>query len=423
MTHMHVTTALAPLLLLLALPGCHRAQQSQHVAGTPGVYAQHEWLLPTSPGAAEPDLVATADGRLLMSWINSVPGRRNALQFDAWDSAALRWQGAPRTIAVGDSLSTNSADTPHIAATTDGALWVHWLQKSGGGETTDVMLSRSADGGSNWSAPTRVNVQSNAEHGFAALWPASRASIGIVWLDGHNMDTPPTASKSDVEAANTTLRAAVFDANLQRSSASAIDTMTCDCCRTDIAITSRGALVAYRDRTAAEVRDIATARFDGATWSAPKPVHADHWTMPACPVNGPAIAASGNDVVVAWYTAAGDVPSVSLARSTDAGDSFALPVSLDHGAAVQGRVAVAMDAQQVVALWVREDAGGQSLWLARYTPDLSRSLQRIEIAKLQGRGRGTGFPQLALQDGDAYVVWTDVTNGAPQLHGARVGLN
>ncbi len=420
---MNVIGKLAPLLLPLALLGCHRAQPSQPVAGGAGVYAQHEWLLPSSPGAGEPDLVATTDGRLLMSWINSVPGRRNALQFDAWDSATQRWQGAPRTIAVGDSLATNSADTPHIAATTDGALWVHWLQKVGGGDVTDVMLSRSADGGSNWSAPTRVNVQSNAEHGFAALWAASRASIGIVWLDGHNMDTPPTASKSDIEAANTTLRAAVFDANLQRSSTSAIDTMTCDCCRTDVAVTARGALVAYRDRTAAEVRDIATARFDGATWSAPRPVHAEHWTMPACPVNGPAIAASGNHVVVAWYTAAGDNPTVKLARSTDAGDSFGAPVVLDRGAPVQGRVAVATDAQQVVALWMREDAGGQSLWLARYPPDLSRSLQRIEIAKLQGRGRGTGFPQLALHDGDAYVLWTDVTNGAPQLHGARLGMH
>ncbi len=414
---------LALLLLPLALLGCHRAQPSQQVAGGTGVYAQHGWLLPTSPGAAEPDLVATMDGRLLLSWINSVPGRRNALQFDAWDSATQRWQGAPRTIAVGDSLATNSADTPHIAATTDGALWVHWLQKVGGGDVTDVMLSRSADGGSNWSAPTRVNVQSNAEHGFAALWPASRASIGIVWLDGHNMDTPPTASKSDIGDANTTLRAAVFDANLQRSSTSAIDTMTCDCCRTAVAVTSRGALVAYRDRTAAEVRDIAIARFDGATWSAPRPVHADHWTMPACPVNGPAIAAGGNHVVVAWYTATGDSPTAKLARSTDAGDRFDAPVVLDRGAAVQGRVAVAIDAQQVVAVWVHEDAGGQSLWLARYPPDLSRSLQRIEIAKLQGRGRGTGFPQLALQDGDAYVLWTDVTNGAPQLHGARLGMH
>ena len=143
--------------------------------------------------------------------------------------------------------------------------------------------------------------------------------------------------------------------------------------------------------------------------------------MPACPVNGPAIAADGNDVVVAWYTAADDMPTVKLARSNDAGDSFAAPVTLEQGEAVQGRVDVALDAAQAWVVWVREDAGGQSLWLARYAPDLSRELSRVEVAKLQGRGKGTGFPQLALRDGSAYLVWTDIVAGAPQLRGARFG--
>jgi hypothetical protein len=47
----------------------------------------------------------------------------------------------------------------------------------------------------------------------------------------------------------------------------------------------------------------------------PRLVHADNWTMPACPVNGPAVAARGNDVVVGWYTAAGDMAALKLARS------------------------------------------------------------------------------------------------------------
>ena len=61
---------------------------------------------------------------------------------------------------------------------------------------------------------------------------------------------------------------------------------------------------------------------------------------------------------------------------------------------------------------------GQSLQLARYAADLSREWQRGEVARLHGRGRGTGFPQLALRDGAAYVVWTDVVDGKPQLRGA-----
>jgi hypothetical protein len=91
---------------------------------------------------------------------------------------------------------------------------------------------------------------------------------------------------------------------------------------------------------------------------------------------------------------------------------------LDRGAQVQGRIDVALDANAAWALWTREDGGGQSLQLARYTPDLSRELQRIDVATLQGRGRGTGFAKLALADGVAHVVWTDVVDKQPRLHGA-----
>ena len=83
-----------------------------------------------------------------------------------------------------------------------------------------------------------------------------------------------------------------------------------------------------------------------------------------------------------------------------------------------GRVDVAFDGRQVVLAWLREDASGQSLQLARYTPDLSKQLQKLEVAKLQGRGRATGFPKVALRDGIAHLVWTDVVDGRPQLHGA-----
>src|SRR3546814_6876492 len=114
-------------------------------------------------------------------------------------------------------------------------------------------------------------------------------------------------------------------------------------------------------------------------------VPAENWKIAGCPVKGPASAAAGNDAVVAWYSAANDVPKVQVARSTDAGDSFAAPVVVDEGEAVQGRPDVALDDKQAWVAWLREDASGQSLWLARYAPDLSRELSRTQVAALQDR--------------------------------------
>jgi len=142
--------------------------------------------------------------------------------------------------------------------------------------------------------------------------------------------------------------------------------------------------------------------------------------MPACPVNGPAIAARGDAALVAWYTATGGTPAVRLARSGDAGATFAAPVTVESGPQVQGRVALALGDDAAWLLWTREDAQGQTLWLARYTPDLGRELQRVQVAALQGRGRGTGFAQLRVVGSTGYALWTDVVDGRPRLHGARL---
>ncbi len=389
------------------------------------------WPLPIQDGAGQPDLTLAPDGRVLLSWINTTPGRRPALQMAEWYADA-HWEG-PRTIVVGRSMFVNWADTPHIAATADRALWVHWLQKSADAPYAyDIKLVRSLDHGMNWSAPRQVHGdRTTTEHGFVAFWPQSKNDLGVAWLDGRN--TAEAKAPSDVTDAHAghdghgggamTLRAAVFDPQLTASAESELDARTCDCCQTAAAPVPGGALVVYRDRSDDEIRDIYATRFDGKAWTAPKRVHADDWKMPACPVNGPSVAAQGERAVVAWYTAANDRAMVKLAASADGGVTFAAPVVVDEGAAVLGRVAVAMDAKQVWLLWLREDAGQQSLWLARYASDLSKPLQRLELAKVRGSGRATGFPKIVLREGIAHIVWTEGREAGPYLRGLRVSVD
>lgn len=418
-------------------------------------YQRQSWELPAPVGAAQPDLVATPDGGLLLSWIEPDQAGGHALRFSAFGGESAKpaspqpganeaagW-ATPATIATGEDWFVNWADTPHVAMANDGALWAHWLQKSAAAPYAyDIALVRSADGGGTWSAPVLVNDDGTAtEHGFVSLWPQGDAGLGVAWLDGrqtagddhdgddgHDGDTSHGDHSGSAGAMS--LRGAQFDAvgtagALRKSADTRIDAMTCDCCQTTIAMTSKGPLLAYRDRTAGEIRDIAVTRLENGHWTSPHIVHPDLWEMPACPVNGPSIAASGEHVVMGWYTTrstpGGDIPTIKIAYSDDAGDTFATPLTLDHGDAVQGRVAVALDDNSAWIVWLREDAQGQSLQLARYSPGLDRELQRVELARTAGRGRGTGFPKLALVDGRAHIVWTEVTDGTPSLHGAVIG--
>src|SRR5690606_17001768 len=115
-------------------------------------------------------------------------GRRHVLQFSSYDVAGARWETAPITIAVGNSMFVNWADTPHILATPDGALWAHWLQKNGDAPYAyDVMLAMSPDGGRRWSAPVSPHDDgTQTEHGFVSMWPATAGGLGLAWLDGRN---------------------------------------------------------------------------------------------------------------------------------------------------------------------------------------------------------------------------------------------
>ena len=218
----------------------------------------------------------------------------------------------------------NWADTPHVALTADGALWAHWLRRSANAKYAyDVVLARSGDDGATWSKPVPVNNDGTpTEHGFVSMWPASGDRLGVAWLDGrntgggeHSAHGGHTATGAKHAPGAMTLRTAQFDAALPRSGERELDAMTCDCCQTDAALTASGPLLVYRDRTPEEVRDILVARSDGTQWQAAQRVHADDWKMPACPVNGPAVASEGRNAVVAWYTAAADTPTVKIART------------------------------------------------------------------------------------------------------------
>jgi len=382
------------------------------------------WPLPAPVNSAQPNLSVASDGQLLLSWIERLDRGGHRLRMASFDGKG-QWSET-RQVAAGQRWFVNWADFPAVQALPDGSLWAHTLEKrSDATYAYDVILRRSADGGRTWSKPMAAHDDGTAsEHGFVTLLPWSKTELALAWLDGRNTVTSKGQGNShghggEHGGAMMSLRAAVFDGRMHKRNEWQIDASTCDCCQTDSALGADGPLLVYRDRTQDEIRDIYLTRYDGKRWTSPLRVHADNWKMPACPVNGPAVAARGQHVWVAWYTGTNDQPSVRIAHSADGGRHFG-PMRMVANGDVQGRVDVAADASGAWLLWMSETAGKQSLWLARYSADLKTELSRKKISDITGSGRGTGVPRLQLSHGVAHVAWTEIIDGKPGLRGLTV---
>ena len=227
----------------------------------------------------------------------------------------------------------------------------HWLQKSAASTYAyDVRLAFSRDQGRTWSASvTPHHDGTRTEHGFASLFPMPGQGLGVVWLDGRQMKE---GAHEGMDGGNMSLRGAMFAPDGSQAAEMSIDDRVCECCPTAAAVTANGPIVAFRNRTTDEIRDIYVSRLVGGRWTEPVPVHRDNWKIAACPVNGPALSARGPDVAIAWFTAQGEQGHVYAAFSSNAGETFSAPIRIDDVGAV-GRVDVELLADGSAAVtWI-----------------------------------------------------------------------
>lgn len=356
---------------------------------------------PSAGVSGQPQLTVSSRG-VLLSWIER-EGSRATLKFA--ERTAAGWSGA-RTVASGDDWLVNWADVPGVVRLSNGSLAAHWLRKNGGGvEAYDVQLARSRDDGRTWSpvdAPHHDGTKT--QHGFVSPFEMAGGSLGLIWLDGRN----PSAM---------TLRAGAFDRNGKQTADALIDERVCDCCPTAAAITSDGPLVAFRNRTTDEIRDIYVSRFQAGRWSEPKAVHNDGWNITGCPVNGPALSANGKRVAIAWFTGQGASARTFVAFSSDSGTTFSEPVRVDDAGSI-GRVDVELLPDgSALALWIESASGKADLRVRRIAPSGSRS-DSIVVSAVPST-RSIGNPRVARSGNEIVFAWT----GAPAAGGGNVQIH
>lgn len=391
---------------LLLLWGCQSEPAIQEEA-TPVIQAI---ATPCQEGA-EGRLFTSAEGAVYLSWVEFLNDSTDALRFARLENG--QW-GTPQEIAQGADWFVNWADFPSLVTYpgNDQRMVAHWLQmRAEGTYDYDVRLSQSQDGGQTWSSsfiPHRDSIA--AEHGFVSMLPLSEQQIFVTWLDGRNTKGDEHAAPADDHGHGhggaMTLRAAVVDPTGALSQEAELDARVCDCCQTSAALTPNGPIVAYRDRSEEEVRDIYIVRQVGGEWQSPAAVYQDNWKIAGCPVNGPVIKAQGNNVAVAWFTAPEGKAEVRMAFSTDQGASFSAPVRMDKGLPL-GRVGLAFtEDNELVLTWLEQTEDAAEIRLARVNLKGEKK-EELVLAEVEA-SRESGFPVITMHDDKIYFAYTQV---------------
>jgi hypothetical protein len=375
--------------ITLVLAACTPAERTSSATFT-------EIPSPAALRSGEPFLATDSAGVVHMTWIERTGDSTHAVRYAHLDGET--WS-TPSTVVERRDLFVNWADYPAVIVTPSGRLLAHWLQRSGSGRYAyDVRVAQSADRGSTWSEGQVLHTDRSAgEHGFVALWLAPGDSVRAAWLDGRNM-----ASGHDAHAKGAmTVQSVAVAPSGSLGGEQAVDLRSCECCQVAATVTPSGPVVAYRDRTEDEIRDIAVVRQVGGQWTQPAIVHADGWKIAACPVNGPALASRGDTVALAWFTGAQDTARVRVAFSVDAGRTF----STSGDAIVSWLERVPPEAAEVrVRRVARSGTMGPPLTVSRTSA-----------------ARASGFPRI-VRSGDALVAAWTVPGDSARVMLARLPL-
>jgi len=397
-------------VLLAMAPGCGGGSPSPEgeagSAGLPLGLAFEPLDVPSPEGGGYPQLTASDRGAIL-SWIE-LSDEGAALRFA--EHAGGAWS-EPRTAATGEDWFITTADVPAVLRLRDGTLVAYdYPTVDALLEAYDLELRYSRDDGSTWSPPFLPHHDdTSTQHGFASAFEMPGGGLGVLWLDGRDMET-----STDPEGGTMAVYFASFDSDFGQREETLVDQRVCECCQTSVAVSSGTVVAAFRDRNPQEIRDINVSRLEGGAWTPARPVHVDRFHIEACPINGPALSARGDRVVAAWFTAPDEEAHAYAAFSEDGARTWGEPIRLDE-ATTLGHVDVELLADgSAVASWMEFADGRSSLMVRRVDGSGARS----DATAVPGANRVSGYPRMALAGDELVLAWGSVEDDGQWIRAA-----
>jgi hypothetical protein len=323
--------------------------------------------------------------------------------------------GAPVLASVSAPATVLSIERPALAVGEGGQVGVAWLEVLGSSHAR-VWYAHSADGAASFGPSVRVEETRGFETAMVRAALDSDQDPRLVWLDSSKL-----------------FYAASTDTGQTFEPARTLDDAVCECCQPHPVVIGEQVWIAYRnlehDGEGRTIRDIFVLRSldGGQTFDAPSRVGDGHWYLNACPIAGPALAAHGDRLYVAWMDGRDEVDGTGgtvdiwLAASSDLGQTFSANVRVNPtrghfntlpvlGVDPAGRIHLsweADEAQRTVVYYSVSSDAGQTFSMPLVVADSTSGSSRGRPGKPALAVTGSGRIALAWLDrqGVQVAVW------------------
>jgi hypothetical protein len=380
-----------PLLLAVAIAAPSQALKVDAVTNPSGAESlQAHWA-------------TASDGSPLLSWLEKSKDGSLSLRYSIRRGG--QWS-EPRTVVAHRQFFRQPAESPSVISFANGSLLAEWVElPPASGEAENLYVSASKNG-IQWTTPVMAHRdKSPVQHALASMTASGDSEASLVWLEALKGEDAPSA-----------LKRTVVSSDGQVVKEETLDSDVCTCCPTSIVRTAKGLLVAYRDHSPQDIRDIAIVRFENSRWLPSKILNPDKWEINACPVNGAAAAARENRVAIAWYTEAQDAPRTQLAMSSDGGATFSMPIRISTGNSFGHTSVVLDDHGNAIVSWLEEGSGDGVRLLVRQVTTAGVAGPVVEVAK--GAQRSIGYPRLLQVANETWIGWGN--SGSTKIQTARL---